>query len=318
MGWLALDPETISPRLAGFDTWNDRDILDTLWQGQAGALAAVHAALPALASAARDMANRLEVGGRLIFVGAGTSGQIAALEAAEIPATFGWPQDKLACRTPDFGTSGLPVAEDDPDHGAKLMEELRLSPVDVVIAVAASGNTPFTCAAAVRAFTDGALVVALFNREQCLLRTKTHHPILLETGMEVPAGSTRMNAGTSQKAALNLLSVLVMTRLGRVHDGLMVELTPNRPKFRQRAIRIVEHRGLYRGTRGTAAAAIRRTHQAGRADGAWSRQRRSRPHPGAKRRQSAQGPAFAGRLDHFSHFYRLLWPLMSVDNITAL
>lgn len=234
-----MDPETISPRLAGFDTWNDRDILDTLWQGQAGALAAVHAALPALASAARDMANRLEVGGRLIFVGAGTSGQIAALEAAEIPATFGWPQDRIACRTPDFGTSGLPVAEDDPDHGAKLMEELRLSPVDVVIAVAASGNTPFTCAAAVRAFTDGALVVALFNREQCLLRTKTHHPVLLETGMEVPAGSTRMNAGTSQKAALNLLSVLVMTRLGRVHDGLMVELTPNRPKFRQRAIRIV-------------------------------------------------------------------------------
>lgn len=234
-----MDPETISPRLAGFDTWNDRDILDTLWQGQAGALAAVHAALPALASAARDMANRLEVGGRLIFVGAGTSGQIAALEAAEIPATFGWPQDRTLCRTPDFGTAGQAVAEDDPDHGANLMEELRLSPLDVVVAVAASGDTPYTCAAAAHAFASGALIVALFNREQCLLRTKAHHPVFLETGMEVPAGSTRMNAGTSQKAALNLLSVLVMTRLGRVHDGLMVELTPNRPKFRKRAVRIV-------------------------------------------------------------------------------
>ncbi len=234
-----MDPETISPRLAGFDTWADRDILETLWQGQAGALAAVRAALPALASAARDMANRLQVGGRLIFVGAGTSGQIAALEAAEIPATFGWPQDRIVCRTPDFGASRQPVAEDDPDHGASLMEELQLSPLDVVIAVAASGNTPFTCAAAAHAFASGALLVVLFNREECLLRGQAHHPVFLETGAEVPAGSTRMNAGTGQKAALNLLSVLVMTRLGRVHDGLMIDLAPSRPKFRRRAIRIV-------------------------------------------------------------------------------
>jgi N-acetylmuramic acid 6-phosphate etherase len=185
------------------------------------------------------MANRLEVGGRLIFVGAGTSGQIAALEAAELPATFGWPQERAICRTPACGASGQAVAEDDPGHGANLMEELQPSPLDVVIAVAASGNTPFTCAAASHAFDRGALVVALFNRAQCLLRTKAHHPVHLETGLEIPAGSTRMNAGTSQKAALNLLSVLVMTRLGRVHDGLMVELAPNRPKFRKRAIRIV-------------------------------------------------------------------------------
>lgn len=234
-----MDPETISPRLTGFDTWDDGDILDALWQGQARALAAVHAALPSLASAARDMANRLEVGGRLIFVGAGTSGEIAALEAAEIPATFGWPQDRTLCRTPAFGASEQAVAEDDPEHGANMMRSLQLSPLDVVVAVAASGDTPFTCAAATQAHAGGALVVALFNRERCQLRDQAHHAVFLQTGMEIPAGSTRMNAGTSQKAALNLLSVLVMTRLGRVHDGLMVELTPNRPKFRKRAIRVV-------------------------------------------------------------------------------
>lgn len=233
-----MNPETISPCLAGFDTWNDRDILEALWQGQAGALAAVRAVLPALALAARDVANRLEVGGRLIFAGAGTSGQLAALEAAELPVTFGWPQDRILSLVP-----GQPpisdAGEDDADHAAGLMAALRISPLDVVIAVAASGDTPFTCAAAEHAFRDGALVVALFNKADSRLGDKAHHGVFLDTGSEIPAGSTRMNAGTGQKAALNLLSVLVMTRLGHVHDGLMVDLMPNRPKFRRRAIRII-------------------------------------------------------------------------------
>lgn len=236
---MSLDPETISPRLMGFDTWSDQDILEALWQGQAGAIAAVRAALPALAAAARDMANRLEVGGRLVFVGAGTSGQVAALEAAELPATFGWPQDRVASCAPVVGTHAGGSAEDDPGQGSAAIRALALSPLDVVVAVAASGDTPFTCAAAAEAFGRGALVVAVFNRQAGRLRQQAHHPVFLETGAEIPAGSTRMNAGTAQKAALNLMSVLVMTRLGRVHDGLMVELMPNRPKFRARATRIV-------------------------------------------------------------------------------
>ncbi|MBX3581356.1 MAG: N-acetylmuramic acid 6-phosphate etherase [Rhizobiaceae bacterium] len=234
-----MDPETISPRLRGFDTWSDMDILEALWQGQAGALAAVHAILPSLAAAARDMANRLEVGGRLIFAGAGTSGQIAALEAAELPATFGWPPDRVRSLTPEFNPFSPEATEDNADHGARAMEALQLSPLDVVVAVAASGDTPFTCAAAAHAFASDALVVALFNRKNSLLGKATHHSVFIDSGIEIPAGSTRMNAGTSQKAALNLLSVLVMTRLGRVHDGLMVNLMPSRPKFRQRATRIV-------------------------------------------------------------------------------
>lgn len=234
-----MDPETISPRLTGFDTWNDLDILEALWHGQAAALAAVRAILPPLAAAARDVANRLEVEGRLIFVGAGTSGQIAALEAAEIPATFGWPQDRVLRLAPEPGSSTPGPAEDDAGHGARAMEALQPSPLDAVVAVAASGDTPFTCAAAAHAFAQGALVVALFNRRSGVLSQTAHHPVFLDSGIEIPAGSTRMNAGTSQKATLNLLSVLVMTRLGRVHDGMMVELTPDRPKFRKRATRIV-------------------------------------------------------------------------------
>lgn len=234
-----MDPETISPRLAGFDTWPDHDILETLWQGQARAIAAVHAALPQLAAAARDIVNRLEMGGRLIFVGSGTSGQIAALEAAEIPPTYGWPEARILCRTAGFQPPAQGVAEDDADHAEALMAQLAISPLDAVIAVAASGETAFTCAAAAHAATAGALVVAVFNRQDCRLRRSAHHPVFLATGAEVPAGSTRMGAGTGQKAALNLMSALVMTRLGRVHDGLMVELVPDRPKFRARATRIV-------------------------------------------------------------------------------
>ncbi len=234
-----MDPETISSRFTGFDTWSDLDILEALWQGQAGALAAVRPVLPVLATAARDVANRLEVGGRLVFAGAGTSGQIASLEAAELPATFGWPPDRVFSLTPQFRASAPELTEDNADHGADAMEALQPLPLDVVVAVAASGDTPFTCAAAAKAFASGALVVTLFNRENSRLGQKAHHPVFLASGTEIPAGSTRMNAGTSQKVALNLFSVLVMTRLGRVHDGMMINLTPNRPKFRKRATEIV-------------------------------------------------------------------------------
>lgn len=234
-----MDPETISSRLSGFDTWDDDEILQALWQGQSGAIAAVHAVLPALASAARDATNRLLIDGRLILVGAGTSGQLAALEAAEIPATFGWPQDRILSLQPGPATPEQGWPEDNVDYASELMNAVRISPADVVVAVAASGDTPFTCAAAAAAHGAGALVIALFNRSGCALGEKAHHALFLQTGAEIPAGSTRMNAGTAQKAALNLLSVLIMTRLGHVHDGLMVDLAPSNPKFRTRAIRIV-------------------------------------------------------------------------------
>lgn len=234
-----MGPETISPRLRGFDTWTDQDILATLWQGQASALAAVHAILPQLALAARDITNRLTMGGRLILVGAGTSGGIAALEAAELPPTFGWPADRALYLGPDQAAFSDSAAEDDADHGAAAMRSAAPTLADAVVALAASGATPFTCAAAATAFDQGALVVTISNRVDSPLAQKAHHTLTLETGGEVPAGSTRMQAGTSQKITLNLLSVLAMTRLGRVHDGLMVELTPSRPKFRARAIRIV-------------------------------------------------------------------------------
>ncbi len=234
-----MDPEAISARFKGFDNWSDLEILDALWQGQSGAVAAVRAALPALARAASDMAERLSAGGRLMFVGAGTSGQLAALEAVEVPATFGWPADRTPYRVAGYKAPPGMIAEDSPDYAVALMEELDPSRADCMVAVAASGMTPYTVAAAAHAFARGTLVVAIFNREKCALRQHAHHPVYLASGVEVPAGSTRMNAGTSQKAALNLLSTLVMTRLGRVHDGLMVNLRPDRAKFRERAIRTV-------------------------------------------------------------------------------
>lgn len=238
-----MDTESISPRVSGFDTWNDQDILEALWQGQAGAVAAVRAVLPVLSAAARDVTNRLEIGGRMIFVGAGTSGQIAALEAAEIPVTYGWPKDRVLCVFPGWDDAGFGVTEENSDYARNSGRKLNISAADVVIAVAASGDTPFTCALAAEAFSNGALVLALFNRADCTLQETAHHSVFLDSGSEIPAGSTRMNAGTSQKAALNLLSVLVMTRLGRVHDGMMVSMTPNSSKLRRRANLVIEKIG---------------------------------------------------------------------------
>jgi len=180
----------------------------------------------------------------MIFVGAGTSGQIAALEAAEIPVTYGWPKDRALCVFPGWDDTGLGTTEENSDYARDSGRKLNISAADVVIAVAASGDTPFTCALAAEAFSSGALIVALFNRADCILQENAHHRVFLDTGPEIPAGSTRMNAGTSQKAALNLLSVLVMTRLGRVHDGMMVSMTPNSTKLRRRANLMIETIGL--------------------------------------------------------------------------
>ncbi len=237
----APDPEAISPRYRGFDAWSDRDILEALWEGQARAVAAVRAALPAIADAAAAIATRLEGGdGRLIYAGAGSSGQQAALDASELHATFGWPPARTLYLRAEIcppGTTG--AGEDDAGRGRAIVVEAGIGAADALVAVAASGTTPYTVALAAAARRSGTLVVGIANRRGSPLLADASVPIFLETGAEAVAGSTRMNAGTAQKAALGLLSTLVMTRLGRIHDGLMVELPSDRGKFARRAVAIV-------------------------------------------------------------------------------
>jgi N-acetylmuramic acid 6-phosphate etherase len=234
--------EAISPRYRGLDAWSDDDILDAFWEGQARAVAAVRPALPAIAAAARAIAGRIEPDGRMVYVGAGSSGRQAALDGMELGSTFSWPDARVAlvlAEGPVMEPGAAGRFEDNEEDGRARMAALGLRRADVVIAVAASGRTPFTRAAAEAARQAGALVIAITNNAEAPLLAHADHKILLLTGAEVISGSTRMNAGTAHKAALGLLSSLAMTRLGHVHDGLMVSMRAENSKLKQRAAEIV-------------------------------------------------------------------------------
>ena len=234
--------ERMSPRYRGLDSWADEDILEAFWEGQARAVAAVRPALPAIAAAARASAERLKQGGRLIYAGAGSSGRQAALDGMELWSTFGWPEERVVLVMAEGplmepGNAGQP--EDNQEDALERMRASSVNARDVLIAVAASGRTPFTCAAADSARQAGALVIAIANNPDAPLFRGADHRILLQTGAEVISGSTRMNAGTAHKTALGLLSSLTMTRMGHVHDGLMVSMRAQNTKLRSRAAEIV-------------------------------------------------------------------------------
>lgn len=253
--------ETISPRYRGLDVWKDEDILDSMWEGQARAIAAVRRALPSIGWAAKSMAERLGATGRIIYVGAGTSGRLAALDGAELAPTFGWPENRtlfLLAQGTVLTAAASSANEDDAPRGRSAMLALEPRPEDAVIAVAASGTTPFTRAAALAASERGALVIAIANNADAPLFQQADVPILLDTGAEIISGSTRMNAGTAQKSALNLLSSLLMIRLGHVYDGLMVNLNVSNEKLRQRAVAILMR--ITGCAREAAAAALEQCH----------------------------------------------------------
>ena len=224
----------------GIDTWPDYRILDALLSGQERAIAAVRQAAPSVAQAATVLAQRLAAGGRLIYAGAGTSIRVAVQDGSELPATFGMPEDQLLYLIAGGGAAmfdTLADAEDDEADGAAQAEACR--PGDTLIAVAASGSTPFTVAVARRARERGAFVIALVNNPGSRLAAVADLEILVASGPEIIAGSTRLAAGTAQKATLNLLSTLTHIRLGAVHDGLMVNVEAGNAKLRKRAAGIV-------------------------------------------------------------------------------
>jgi N-acetylmuramic acid 6-phosphate etherase len=242
MNAASLQTEYGSAEFTGIDTWDDLAILSALVEGQRRSVYAVRKALPMIAIAADATAKRLAAGGRLIYAGAGTSIRIAVQDGSELPATFGMVEDKLVYliaggRTAMFET--LAGAEDDAAEGSNAVAAAQCTPGDVLIAVAASGTTPYTVAAAKRARELGALVIAVVNNPATPLASAAEHAIFLDTGPEVIAGSTRMGAGTAQKAALNLLSTLAHIKLGAVHDGMMVAVKADNLKLKTRARGIV-------------------------------------------------------------------------------
>ncbi|MGY2893983.1 N-acetylmuramic acid 6-phosphate etherase [Deinococcus sp. UYEF24] len=233
--------EGTSERFRNLDIWPDVEILDALLEGQFAAVGALAATRSSLNAAVSQAHERLKSTGRLVYVGAGSSGRLAALDALELAPTFGWPRERLAYRVAGaaFDLMADEGAEDDVQAGAEAAQALSLTGSDVVVSVSASGSTPYTLAFQRVARVRGALTVALANNAASPMLREAHAPILLGSGPEVIAGSTRLGAGTAQKAALNLFSTLLMVRLGRVYHNQMTEVEPSNAKLRGRAERIV-------------------------------------------------------------------------------
>lgn len=234
--------ETILARYVDLDAWPAGDMLAAMWEAQLAAVAAVRPALPAIEAACVAAAARLATSGRLVMVGAGTSGRIGAQDGAELPPTFNWPQQRLLLLMAggDIAfTKSVENAEDNSDAAIAAIAAHAVGRNDAVIGLAASGSTPFTTAAIIAARAAGALTIGMSNSAGGALLTAAEHPILVETGGEVIAGSTRMKAGTAQKVVLNLLSSTVMVLLGHVHRGLMVDMQAKNAKLRLRAVRML-------------------------------------------------------------------------------
>jgi N-acetylmuramic acid 6-phosphate etherase len=237
-----MSTESVGARYRGLDAWPSRDILDVFAEGQMAAIAAVRAALPAIEAAGEAATVRLRDGGRLVYAGAGTSGRLALLDGVELTPTFDWPPERIVTLMAGGETAlirAVEGAEDDREAAARDVAGARVVSADVMIAVAASGATPYTLAALGAARRAGALGIGIANNPGAPLLAAADHPILLDTGAEAIGGSTRMKAGTAQKATLNLLSSLIMTKLGRVHDGYMVDLRATNAKLRRRSERML-------------------------------------------------------------------------------
>ncbi len=235
--------ETVDPRHADIANRPLVEAVSAIWDGQRAAVVSLESQVGAITDAATDMAGRLREGsGRIAYAGAGTSGRIAVQDGVELVPTFGWDPARLAYLMAGGAAAlmgAVEGAEDDEEAGRVAVAAYALGQADVLIALAASGRTPFTCAALAAARERGTLTVAIANNPGSRLLASADHPILADTGAEVIAGSTRMGAGTAQRAALTTLSSAAMIALGLVHQGRMVAMRPTNAKLQDRAADMV-------------------------------------------------------------------------------
>jgi N-acetylmuramic acid 6-phosphate etherase len=234
--------EGISPRYTELESWPTQDMVQALLESQMAATAAAMLAAGPLATAVDAAAARLETGGRLLYLGAGTSGRLAALDAAELAPTFGWPASRaIALMAGGAGAfvHAVEGAEDDGAAAIAALDALEMGPMDVVIGLAASGRTPFVVQGLDHARATGALTIAIGNNPDGAITRSAEIALTAATGAEVLAGSTRMKAGTAQKALLNCLSTGIFVRMGYVYRGRMVEMRPTNVKLNARAVQMV-------------------------------------------------------------------------------
>jgi N-acetylmuramic acid 6-phosphate etherase len=240
---LELETEQDLRASAALDTMSALEIARIINAEDKKIASAVEKALPQIAQAIDAIAHALANGGRLIYVGAGTSGRLAALDASEIPPTFG-----ISPRTVQYVIAGGPKAlghaaeysEDSRAAGSRDMARRKPGKKDVVVGLAASGRTPYTVAAVEYARKKGAKTIAVVCNPNSELGQVTDIEIVIEVGSEAVSGSTRMKAGTAQKMALNMLSTGAMARLGLVYGNLMVHVQVLNHKLVERGLAILE------------------------------------------------------------------------------
>ncbi len=216
-------------------------LVDTFVADQVHAIEAVRAAGAQIARAVDAAQPRIEAGGRLIYVGAGTSGRLALLDSVELYPTFTWPKDRalaLLAGGRTAVTEAVEGAEDQREQGALDVKGVQVAANDVVLLLAASGTTPYVLGALEAARAAGALTIGIANNPDSPLAAAAEIGITLDTGAELISGSTRLKAGTAQKIALNTFSSSLMVRLNKVYGNLMVDLKATNAKLLQRTVRL--------------------------------------------------------------------------------
>ncbi|WP_317205486.1 N-acetylmuramic acid 6-phosphate etherase [Janthinobacterium sp.] len=238
--------KTEAPSLphADLDLYPLGELVAALVDDQLGAVAAVRAAAPQIAAAVAAALPRIEAGGRLIYVGASTSGRLGVLDGVELSPTFSWPAQRalgLLAGGRRAMFESVEGAEDDFGAGEAQLRALDAGAQDVVLLLAASGSTPFVLGALAAGRALGCLTVGIANNPGAPLTLGAALAITLDTGAEVISGSTRLKAGTAQKIALNTFSSALMVRLNKVYGNLMVDLKPSNAKLKQRALALTMH-----------------------------------------------------------------------------
>lgn len=205
---------------------------------------AIERVLTDIAKAIDLIVERLKSGGRLIYVGAGTSGRLGILDAAECPPTFGVDREMVQAIIAGGEkaiTSAVEYAEDDVEEGKREIRDRDVSSNDVVVGITASGTTPFVISALEEAHRREAKTILITNNYNSPAKNFVDIAIEIDTGPEVIAGSTRLKAGTSQKMVLNMLSTASMVKLGKVYKNIMVDVKPTNQKLINRAVRIIKY-----------------------------------------------------------------------------
>ena len=226
------------------DEYSTTELVEALIRDQDWAIAAVSMAAPEIAAAVEAAVPRIDGGGRLIYVGAGTSGRLGLLDSVELSPTFSWPRARSIALLAGGHSAiyqAVEGAEDNRELGSADIAAAGVGANDVVLLLAASGTTPYVIGALHAAREAGALTVGIVNNPRTPIVEQADFGIMLDTGAETISGSTRLKAGTAQKIALNTFSTALMVRLNKVYGNLMVDVQPTNAKLVRRTVRLTMH-----------------------------------------------------------------------------